>query len=176
MLQYQEYTFNSEVSLFNTRWRSFSQYRMFYEFTRLYRERALGCAQSKHVVSECRVNRNATKLYRQYSAGERQPRWGSHRFAFHYFILYENRDVQNYNLQTVILFKHAIYNTITTNITMASKECWCVLYLCILHSAFSFNLEPRIPVIKYGEKGSYFGFSVAEHLTINSTSGDKTSW
>ncbi|KPJ08494.1 hypothetical protein RR48_12247 [Papilio machaon] len=59
---------------------------------------------------------------------------------------------------------------------MASKECWCVLYLCILHSAFSFNLEPRIPVIKYGEKGSYFGFSVAEHLTINSTSGDKTSW
>ncbi|XP_072949294.1 integrin alpha-PS1 isoform X2 [Epargyreus clarus] len=59
---------------------------------------------------------------------------------------------------------------------MAAKVgCFSALLLCILHSASSFNLEPRIPVIKYGEFGSYFGFSVAEHITFNKN-GDKTSW
>ncbi|KAL0883105.1 hypothetical protein ABMA27_016566 [Loxostege sticticalis] len=52
--------------------------------------------------------------------------------------------------------------------------CGGVLFLCILHSAANFNLEPRIPVIKFGETGSYFGFSVAEHQTVNST--HVTSW
>lgn len=27
----------------------------------------------------------------------------------------------------------------------------------------AFNLEPRLPVVKFGEQGSYFGFSVAQH-------------
>ncbi|CAG9561864.1 unnamed protein product [Danaus chrysippus] len=59
---------------------------------------------------------------------------------------------------------------------MAGKVSYsCVLFLCILYSVTSFNLEPRIPVIKFGEPGSYFGFSVAEHLTI-SNEGQKTSW
>ncbi|XP_041979376.1 integrin alpha-PS1 isoform X2 [Aricia agestis] len=48
-----------------------------------------------------------------------------------------------------------------------------VLFLCV-YCVSSFNLEPRIPVIKFGEPGSYFGFSVAEHLTISSS--EKTSW
>ncbi|XP_060803128.1 integrin alpha-PS1 [Amyelois transitella] len=48
---------------------------------------------------------------------------------------------------------------------------WCFF----LFSATSFNLEPRIPVIKYGASGSYFGFSVAEHVTFNSD-GTNTSW
>ncbi|CAG9102488.1 unnamed protein product [Plutella xylostella] len=46
----------------------------------------------------------------------------------------------------------------------------CVLFLCIILSAASFNLEPRIPVIKFGRSGSYFGFSVAEHQTITDSS------
>ncbi|XP_011558846.3 integrin alpha-PS1 [Plutella xylostella] len=50
----------------------------------------------------------------------------------------------------------------------------CVLFVCILLSAASFNLEPRIPVIKFGRSGSYFGFSVAEHQTI--TDSSSTSW
>lgn len=50
-----------------------------------------------------------------------------------------------------------------------------VLLLCILHCVTSFNLEPRIPVIKFGEPGSYFGFSVAEHLTIGNKNELK-SW
>jgi hypothetical protein len=53
--------------------------------------------------------------------------------------------------------------------------CGGVILLCILHSAANFNLEPRIPVIKFGEPGSYFGFSVAEHLTIDD-GGKNTSW
>ncbi|KAG6456594.1 integrin alpha-PS1 isoform X2 [Manduca sexta] len=58
---------------------------------------------------------------------------------------------------------------------MAAKfRCSCVLFLCILYSVTGFNLEPRIPVIKFGKSGSYFGFSVAEHLTI--ANGTKTSW
>ncbi|XP_045772971.1 integrin alpha-PS1 isoform X1 [Maniola jurtina] len=50
-----------------------------------------------------------------------------------------------------------------------------VIFLCILYCVTSFNLEPRIPVIKFGEPGSYFGFSVAEHLTIGSN-GENISW
>lgn len=49
-----------------------------------------------------------------------------------------------------------------------------VFLLCLLCSATSFNLEPRIPVIKFGRSGSYFGFSVAEHVTV--TEKDSTSW
>lgn len=59
---------------------------------------------------------------------------------------------------------------------MAYKiKCESVVFLCILYSATSFNLEPRIPVIKFGEDGSYFGFSVAEHLTTYGV-GNNTSW
>ncbi|XP_043467893.1 integrin alpha-PS1 isoform X2 [Leptopilina heterotoma] len=50
------------------------------------------------------------------------------------------------------------------------------LVLSILSSVNSFNLEARIPVIKKGVKGSYFGFSVAEHQEISEKNGDKTSW
>lgn len=49
------------------------------------------------------------------------------------------------------------------------------LLLSVLFSAYSFNLEPRIPVIKLGKSGSYFGFSVAEHLTVNED-GSTSSW
>ncbi|XP_013781408.1 integrin alpha-PS1-like [Limulus polyphemus] len=35
-----------------------------------------------------------------------------------------------------------------------------------------FNLEQRIPIIKQGEKGSYFGYSVAQHQIVTSGSMD----
>lgn len=63
-----------------------------------------------------------------------------------------------------------------TTYTMAARYASSsVLFLCILYSVSCFNLEPRIPVIKYGEAGSYFGFSVAEHITFNQD-GSQTSW
>lgn len=34
-----------------------------------------------------------------------------------------------------------------------------------------FNLEPRIPVIKNGMAGSYFGYSVAQHQSISVETG-----
>lgn len=41
--------------------------------------------------------------------------------------------------------------------------------LCLfLFVADAFNLEPRLPVLKLGEKGSYFGYSVAEHQILDS--------
>lgn len=56
-------------------------------------------------------------------------------------------------------------------------KCVSVLFLFILHSVTSFNLEPRIPVLKFGDEGSYFGFSVAEHIENNTHHiVDKTSW
>lgn len=59
---------------------------------------------------------------------------------------------------------------------MAAKiTCKSAVFMCFLYSVASFNLEPRIPVIKFGEPGSYFGFSVAEHITRNED-GSKTSW
>lgn len=59
------------------------------------------------------------------------------------------------------------------------RKCTSVLFLFILRSVTTFNLEPRIPVLKFGDDGSYFGFSVAEHMTIENSTGhivDKTSW
>lgn len=34
--------------------------------------------------------------------------------------------------------------------------------------AHTFNLDTKIPIVKFGPKGSYFGYSVAEHVTLNS--------
>lgn len=72
--------------------------------------------------------------------------------------------------------KFDFYLDKATNATMAAKICYSsVIFLCILYCVTSFNLEPRIPVIKFGEPGSYFGFSVAEHLTFGSN-GENISW
>lgn len=38
--------------------------------------------------------------------------------------------------------------------------------MLIIYGAVGFNLESRIPVIKRGRIGSYFGYSVAEHQEL----------
>jgi hypothetical protein len=41
----------------------------------------------------------------------------------------------------------------------------------------AFNLEPRIPVVKRGTEGSYFGYSVAMHQSVDPiTNADLDSW
>ena len=40
--------------------------------------------------------------------------------------------------------------------------------------ASAFNLDPRIPVVKTGATGSYFGYSVAQHRTLTSTKHGKS--
>ena len=51
---------------------------------------------------------------------------------------------------------------------------WFTLNVCLV---YTFNLEPRIPVIKRGLNGSYFGYSVAEHQEISDDGTEKPkSW
>lgn len=70
--------------------------------------------------------------------------------------------------------------TTTTRPTLSSKHhCkWTRLLmpvsLCLFANLLiinvsvvnSFNLENRLPIIKYGQEGSYFGYSVAEHIEV----------
>lgn len=52
-----------------------------------------------------------------------------------------------------------------------------ILLLSSIHNIFGFNLEARIPVVKRGSPGSYFGYSVAEHQEISDDAEKKlTSW
>ncbi|XP_046412841.1 integrin alpha-PS1 isoform X1 [Neodiprion fabricii] len=52
-----------------------------------------------------------------------------------------------------------------------------LLILSISRDVFGFNLEYRIPVIKRGSAGSYFGYSVAEHQDVSDDDSQKsTSW
>lgn len=51
----------------------------------------------------------------------------------------------------------------------------CFVALVQLHfdSVSTFNLESRIPVIKIGDvPGSYFGYSVAQHQTVDEITND----
>lgn len=51
---------------------------------------------------------------------------------------------------------------------------WFILNIYLV---YTFNLEPRIPVIKKGLNGSYFGYSVAEHQEIPDDNTEKPkSW
>ena len=57
----------------------------------------------------------------------------------------------------------------------------CVVLLSLLHllsMTLAFNLEPRIPVVKNGRSGSYFGYSVAQHQSTLSLAGEESfsSW
>ena len=38
-----------------------------------------------------------------------------------------------------------------------------LLMAVMANQASAFNLEPRIAIVKTGPKGSYFGYSVAQH-------------
>lgn len=50
---------------------------------------------------------------------------------------------------------------------MISHEISLFLTLLCLSLVLGFNLEIRLPVVKKGTEGSYFGYSVAEHQSIN---------
>lgn len=58
--------------------------------------------------------------------------------------------------------------------------CWVALLLWLAAPpALPFNLETRLPLVKIGTDGVYFGFSVAEHQTVDhitNASALKDSW
>lgn len=39
----------------------------------------------------------------------------------------------------------------------------------------AFNLENRLPIIKHGELDSYFGYSIAAHITLGQVDNE-TKW
>lgn len=52
---------------------------------------------------------------------------------------------------------------------MATISFSCLVLAIVLYQvdlSVSFNLESRLPVIKRGRDGTYFGYSVAEHQSI----------
>ena len=72
-----------------------------------------------------------------------------------------------------------MYDTVPNSTNHVGKKsrtkCLCklvsvtsVLFVFIVHLSnnvcLSFNLEPRLPIVKIGQTGSHFGYSVAQHL------------
>ena len=51
-------------------------------------------------------------------------------------------------------------------------ELFLILVYSLPHLSNAFNFETRLPVIKRGGEGSYFGFSVAQHISLNGSTGD----
>ncbi|KAJ6646505.1 Integrin alpha-PS1 [Pseudolycoriella hygida] len=53
----------------------------------------------------------------------------------------------------------------------------CSAVICLLSFVDSFNLESRLPIVKYGEADSYFGYSVATHVQVDTNGPDeRTRW
>ncbi|XP_044002303.1 integrin alpha-PS1 isoform X2 [Aphidius gifuensis] len=50
------------------------------------------------------------------------------------------------------------------------------IYLLFICEINCFNLDARIPIIKRGQVGSYFGYSVAEHEEIDESSINNKNW
>lgn len=53
----------------------------------------------------------------------------------------------------------------------------CGVVICLLYFVNCFNLESRLPIVKYGEDDSYFGYSVATHVEVDTNGPDeRTRW
>lgn len=42
-----------------------------------------------------------------------------------------------------------------------------LVHLHLITVAYGFNLETRLPLVKHGQRNSYFGYSVAQHIIID---------
>lgn len=63
---------------------------------------------------------------------------------------------------------------------MLATKIWnlcCVLAIFCLKRFHCFNLESRLPIVKYGDPDSYFGYSVATHIEVDTNAPDeRTRW
>ncbi|KFM80851.1 hypothetical protein X975_03590, partial [Stegodyphus mimosarum] len=64
--------------------------------------------------------------------------------------------------------RHVVSRCATFRMTRAEMFLQLYLLCTLLCVANAFNLEPRLPVLKLGERGTYFGYSVAEHQILDS--------
>ena len=60
------------------------------------------------------------------------------------------------------------------HLVVVNMSLLCILsLLCPRVVVLGFNLDSDIPVVKSGPKGSYFGFSVAQHLPSTGVDGEE---
>lgn len=59
---------------------------------------------------------------------------------------------------------------------MAASTVLFYFALTYVSTGCGFNLEPRIPVAKRGMPGSYFGYSVAQHQSIDDSGAVINNW
>lgn len=45
-----------------------------------------------------------------------------------------------------------------------------------VNDTVAFNLENRLPIVKYGDADTYFGYSVAGHMIENDDDGSTQKW
>lgn len=50
-----------------------------------------------------------------------------------------------------------------------------ILFYCV-NDTGAFNLEDRLPIVKYGEVDTYFGYSVAGHEISDEMDGHSEKW
>lgn len=67
-------------------------------------------------------------------------------------------------------------STTTTSVatSVLLKSLLFIVVVGCCGSVAAFNLEARLPIVKLGVPGTYFGYSVAQHLTSNKS--DSTKW
>ena len=67
-----------------------------------------------------------------------------------------------------------------------STKCYLTYSIAVAHLlltlfgdsalVLAFNLENRLPIIKYGDKDTYFGYSVASHVTGEKDEANNQKW
>ena len=84
-------------------------------------------------------------------------------------------------LCAVVCGMHALWKLRACSVAYAKmlglrSTCVSATVLLLCAGASAFNLEDRNPIVKRGEKGSYFGYSVAEHKQRPSGDGSENWW
>lgn len=51
-----------------------------------------------------------------------------------------------------------------------------LLFRTLVFKVYCFNIEERSPIVKRGDVGSYFGYSVAQHKSEEYSNSIKDSW
>lgn len=51
-----------------------------------------------------------------------------------------------------------------------------LLLVIFMNDSNAFNLENRLPIVKYGNVDTYFGYSVASHVIDEGDGAEKKNW
>lgn len=53
---------------------------------------------------------------------------------------------------------------------------FAIVIINTIENGYGFNLENRLPIIKYGDAGTYFGYSLAAHEIGEKNETNNTKW